>query len=93
MKSIVIALVMVATSSFAYAENITEKAMQDHPGHVGAGSTADPTAKPNSGSLSEKSMQIQPGVNTDRTSTTSEPTAQPDSSSLSGKAMRDITAR
>jgi hypothetical protein len=73
----------------ALAQNATEKAMQDHPGHTGAGATANPTAKPDSGSLSEKAMQDQPGVNKDKSGKTSTPNAQPDTSSLSGKEMHD----
>jgi hypothetical protein len=63
--------------------------MKDHPGHTGDGATAAPTAKPNSGSLSEKQMQGQPGVNSDKSGKTSSPNAQPDTNSLSGKGMHD----
>ena len=83
------ALILAASSSFAFAQNATEKAMKDHPGNVGGGSTGTPTAKPDSGSLSEKAMQDQPGVNSDKAGSTATPTAKPDSGSLSEKAMKD----
>lgn len=88
---ILAALIFAASSSLAIAQNATEKAMKDHPGHTGAGSTATPTAKPDSGTLSEKQMQNQPGVNSDKTGKTSSPNAQPDINSLSGKVMQDST--
>lgn len=83
------ALVLALTSSVAVAQNITEKAMKDHPGHNGSGSTANATAKPNSGSLAERAMQLQPGVNSDRTGRTVNPTAHVQDGSLSGKVMKD----
>jgi hypothetical protein len=85
----VAALVLALTSSVALAENATDKAMHDHPGTSAAGSTANPTAKPNSGSLAEKAMQDQPGVNSDKTGNTAAPTAKADDGSLSGKQMKD----
>ena len=75
---ILAAIIFAASSSLAIAQNATEKAMKDHPGHTGAGTTANPTAKPNSGSLSEKQMQDQPGVNSDKTGKTSTPNPQLD---------------
>lgn len=95
MKSfIVAAAILAATSSLALAQNITEKAMKDHPGHTSTqGTTANPVAKPNSGSLPDRAMQLQPGVNSDRVGRTATPTAQPDNSSLSGKVMHDTYAR
>jgi hypothetical protein len=83
------AMLLAATSSVAMAQNATEKAMKDHPGHVGAGKTDMPTAKPNSGSLSEKAMQDQPGVNSDKTGNTAMPTAKAEDGSLSTKVMKD----
>ncbi len=83
------ALALALTSSVAFAQNATEKAMQDHPGHTGAGTTANATAKPASGSLSEKAMQDQPGVNKDSSGQTATPTAKPDDGSLARKAMKD----
>lgn len=95
MKSYILAAaILAATSSLALAQNATEKAMQDHPGHTSSsGATANPTAKPNSGSLSEKAMQQQPGVNSDKSGTTASPNAQPDTNSLSGKEMQDTNTR
>ena len=63
-KAILAGAMLALSSPFAVAaedSNATTKAMKDHPGTTG-GSTATPTAKPNSGSLSEKQMQTQPGV-------------------------------
>jgi hypothetical protein len=90
MKTPVLAAMLLAlTTSFAFADNsLPAKAMKDLPGTTG-GATADPTVKPDSGSLSEKAMQDQPGVNKDNAGTTAAPTAKPDSGSLSEKAMKD----
>ncbi len=80
------AMLLALSTSVAFAEdgNLTTKAMKDLPGNNGAGSTADPTAKPNSGSLSEAQMQRQPGVNSDKTGKTSTPNAKPQDGSLAG---------
>lgn len=92
MKTSLLAAVALALSTtFALAaedSSLAAKAMKDLPGTKG-GETANPTAKPNSGSLSEKAMNDQPGVNSDKTGTTATPTAKPDSGSLSEKAMKD----
>jgi hypothetical protein len=85
------AIALFASTSLAFAaedSNLTTKAMKDLPGNNGAGTTANPTAKPNSGSLSEKQMQEQPGVNSDKTGTTAMPNAKPSDSSLSGQEMK-----
>lgn len=84
------AAIIIAMPAAAFAaedSNSTTKAMSDHPGTTG-GATSDPTAKPNSGSLSEKQMQGQPGVNSDNTGKTSMPNAKPNDSSLSGEEMK-----
>lgn len=89
MKTTIFAALLLALSgSVAFAEdgNITTKAMKDLPGTHG-GSTSDPTAKPNSGSLSEAQMQRQPGVNSDRSGSTSTPNAKPADGSLAGAEM------
>jgi hypothetical protein len=82
------ALALSATIAFAADGNITTKAMGDHPGTMG-GSTANATAKPNSGSLSEKQMQNEPGVNSDTHGMTATPNAKPDDGSIAGKEMQD----
>ena len=90
MKTPFLAVMLLALStSFAFAEdgNLTTKAMKDLPGNNGAGTTANPTAKPDSGSLSEKQMQLQPGVNSDKTGTTATPNAKPEDGSLQGAEM------
>ena len=89
--SLLAAMALALSTTFAVAaedSSLAAKAMKDLPGTKG-GTTADPTAKPMSGSLSEKAMQDQPGVNSDRSGKTANPTAQPESGSLSEKAMKD----
>jgi hypothetical protein len=82
------ALILAASGSMAFADDsLPKKAMDDAPGVTGAGTTATPTAKPDSGSLAEKAMKDAPGVT--GAGTTSAPTAKPDSGSLSEKAMKD----
>jgi hypothetical protein len=82
------ALALSASIAIAAEDsNLTTKAMKDLPGNNGGGATADPTAKPNSGSLSEKQMQLQPGVNSDKTGKTAMPNAKPMDGSLSGAEM------
>lgn len=83
------AILLALTSSVALAQNATEKAMKDLPGNNGPGTTANATAKPDSGSLSEKAMQDQPGVNKDAAGKTVTPTAKVEDGSLTGKAMKD----
>ncbi len=85
------ALLFAATSTVAFAGgDLTEKAMQDSPGVTGAGSTTNPTAKPETGGLAEKAMKDAPGVS--GSGATANPTAKPDDKSLSGKAMKDHPA-
>jgi inosine/xanthosine triphosphate pyrophosphatase family protein len=79
-------LALSATVSLADDSNLTTKAMKDLPGTHG-GTTADPTAKPNSGSLSEAQMQRQPGVNGDTTGKTTMPNAKPADGSIAGQEM------
>lgn len=90
MKPFLAAMALALSASVAFASedgNLTTKAMKDLPGNNGGGATANPTAKPNSGSLSEKQMQEQPGVNSDKTGKTATPNAKPSDSSLSGAEM------
>jgi hypothetical protein len=93
MKRPFLAVTLLALSAtFAFADNsLPAKAMKDHPGTTG-GATSDPTAKPDSGSLSEKAMQDQPGVNKDTTGKTADPTAKPADGSLTDKVMKDNPA-
>ncbi len=91
MKTSFLAAALIAMSaSLALAEDsdLSSKVMKDLPGTKG-GVTANPTAKPDSGSLSEKQMQNQPGVNTDKTGTTATPNAKPSDGSISSKVMED----
>jgi hypothetical protein len=91
MKTSFLAVAILALSgSIALAaedSNLSTKAMQDQPGNTGGGTTSNATAKPNSGSLSEKQMQGQPGVNSDKTGNTSMPNAKPQDGSLAGEEM------
>jgi hypothetical protein len=89
MKPLLAAMALALSASVAFAAEdnyVTSKAMKDHPGTSG-GSTANATAKPDSGSLSEKQMQLQPGVNSDRTGKTATPNAKPQDGSLAGGEM------
>ncbi len=90
LKPFLAATLLALSTSFALAEDnsLTGKAMSDLPGTMG-GTTANPTAKPNSGSLSEQQMQNQPGVNSDTAGTTAHPNAKPTDGSLSSKEMQD----
>jgi hypothetical protein len=95
MKMPFLAVTMLALSSAAALaaddNSISGKEMHDLAAkHSGA--TANPTAKPDSGSLSEKAMNDQPGVNSDTTGKTGDPTSKPADGSLAGKAMRDNPA-
>jgi hypothetical protein len=88
MKRIILAtLILAATHSFASARDLSTKVMQDNPGVTGAGSTVNPTAKPETGGLAEQAMRISPGVNGQ--GTTANPTAKPAAKGLAEKAMQD----
>ena len=87
-KAILAAVVLAASASFALAaddSSLSDKAMKDQPGTTG-GSTANPTAVPESGTATQKAMKDQPGT---KGGSTDMPTAKPDSGSLSEKAMKD----
>lgn len=92
-KLILAAAVLALTPAVALAQaektdpgslSTTAKEKSATPG----GSTAAPTAKPNSGSLSEKAMKDAPGT---EGGSTGEPTAQPKSSDLPAKAKEDLS--
>ena len=88
MNRIILAtLILAATHSFASARDLSTKVMQDNPGVTGAGSTVNPTAKPETGGLAEQAMRISPGVNGQ--GTTANPTAKPAAKGLAEKAMQD----
>jgi hypothetical protein len=90
MKPFLAAMVLALSTSVAFAVedgSLSSKAMKDLPGNNGPGTTADPTAKPPATGLSERQMQLQPGVNSDRTGKTATPNAKPDDGSLSGAEM------
>jgi hypothetical protein len=84
-KIILAAIVLVATSFGASAEDLTTKVMKDNPGVTGAGITANPTTKPVSGGLAEKAMRDLPGVSAN--GRTVNPTAKIASGSLSDAAV------
>ena len=84
-----IALALSTSVAFAASDNaITTKAMGDHPGTKG-GSTAAPTSKPDTYSLSAGQMSHQPGVSSDHSGTTATPNAKPEDGSIAGKEMTD----
>lgn len=92
-KSILAAVILCALPATAMAQaeksdpgSLSEKAQKDQPGATGAGSTADPTAKPEDDkqSLTGKAADDHPG--TSGAGTTANPTAQPKSGSLDDKA-------
>jgi hypothetical protein len=88
MKRLILATLMLATAgSLAIAEDLATKEMKDNPGVTGPGTTANPTAKPETGGLAEKAMQDSPGVT--GPGTTANPTAKPDAKGLAEKAMQD----
>ena len=90
-KSIIAAVILAATTSFAFAQapdsdnSLTGKAMKDQPGTTG-GSTDMPTAKPEDGSATTKAMKDQPGTTG---GSTVNPTAKPEDGSATTKAMKD----
>ena len=82
------ALLFAASTTLAFAGgDISDKVMEDNPGVTGSGTTANPTAKPETGGLAEKAMKDAPGVSGG--GSTANPTAKPDDKSLTGKAMKD----
>lgn len=83
------AILLAATSSVAMAENLTERAMQLHPGHTGSGVTADPTAQPASGSLEFKVRSELLAASRSRGAKSALQTAKADDNSLSAKVMKD----
>lgn len=88
MNRIILAtLILAASHSVASARDLSTKVMQDNPGVSGAGTTSNPTAKPETGGLAEHAMRIFPGVN--GPGTTANPTAKPAARGLAEKAMQD----
>ena len=88
-RSLIAAAIIGLSAAGAFAaddKNLTGKAMDEHPGTTG-GATQAPTVKPDSGSLSEKQMQQQPGVNKDTTGVTANPTAQPADNALKAEGQ------
>ena len=90
-KSILVAVILADTTSVAFAQapdsdqSLTGKAMKDQPGTTG-GSTANPTAVPESGAATQKAMKDQPGT---KGGSTSNPNAKPEDGSATTKAMKD----
>ena len=89
-KSIMTAMFLAATATFALAQDdgsLSDKAMKDQPGTMG-GTTANPTAVPETGAATQKAMKDQPGT---KGGSTDMPNAKADDAdkSLTGKAMKD----
>lgn len=90
-KSIFAVALLAMSSSAAFADDsLPAKAMKDTPGVTGTGTTAEPTAKPDSGSLPDKAAKDAPG--TTAAGTTDQPTVKPTDGSLADKAMKDAPA-
>lgn len=87
-KLILTVALLASTATFAHANALSDKVQMDNPGVTGAGRTADPLARPDTGGLSDRVMRLSPGTN--GTGTTANPTARPDSGGLSDKASRDL---
>jgi hypothetical protein len=92
-KSIVAALILASTATFALAEepdsSLSGKAMKDSPGVQGAGKTDMPNAKPVSGvdSTEMKAPGVTSGGRTDM------PNAKPNSGSIDSTEMNAPGAR
>lgn len=93
-KTIIAAVLLIASASVSHAytpsypdlNSLSGKAMADHPGVRGPGTTARPTAHPDDFSLSGQAMRNHPG---NRGGFTAMPTAKPGDDSLSGQAMKN----
>ncbi len=92
-KYLLVPVALFAFTTFALAEddkNLTGKAKTDLPGaNSSAGSTAQPNARPDSGSLPDKQQDNQPGAASAGASTgtsgSSDPNVKPNDNSLSDK--------
>ena len=87
---ILAAFLLASSSTLAFAENgdttsLSGKAMHDHPGNNGGGSTS--VGKPDESSLSGQAMRDLPGNN--GPGKTPKTQGNGDATSLSGKAMKD----
>lgn len=87
-----LALALLATipAGAAYAGgadegSLSDKVMKDQPGTKG-GSTANPTAVPETGAATQKAMKDQPGT---KGGSTANPTAVPETGAATQKAMED----
>lgn len=85
--SLITALALGLSTTVAFADDLATKEMKDNPGVQGAGTTANPTAKPETGGLAEKAMKDAPGVSGG--GSTAKPTAKPETGGLAEKAMQD----
>lgn len=84
------ALLGLSSMTVMADDSLPAKAMKDNPGVTGAGTTANPTAKPADSSLSDKASKDAPGTTAD--GMTADPTAKPADGSLAGKAKTDAPA-
>lgn len=72
------AAMLIASSTLAFAaedSSLSEDVKKDQPGVTGAGTTAQPTAKPSDGSLPSKVTKDQPASS--QPGVTAQPTAKP----------------
>lgn len=88
--SLLAAALLVSTSVMAVADDSLPAKAKDTPSVTGPGTTADPTAKPETGDLSDKAMKDTPGVT--GAGTTANPTAKPEDGSLSSTVKKDTPA-
>ncbi len=93
MRTLILAFAMMAsTASLAHANALSDKVQMDHPGVTGAGRTANPLARTDTGGVSDRAMRLSPGVN--GSGSAINPAARPDDAgSLSEKASRDLLRR
>lgn len=84
-------LAMSGAAALAAEDNtLSDKITKDNPGTSQPGATANPTAKPDDSSVSQKQMKDAPGVKS-QTGATADPTAKPTDSSVSEKQKKDTT--
>jgi hypothetical protein len=83
-------IIGTASTAFAYPSDLTGKATSDLLGasNRSVTATANPTANPQSGSLTDKAMRDAPGVVAN--GRTTNPTAKPQTGSLTDKAAMDL---
>lgn len=90
LAALALALAATVSAGSAYAAgadegSLSDKVMKDAPGTKG-GTTANPTAVPQTGAATQKAMQDLPGTSG---GSTADPTGVPQSGAVTQKAMED----